>query len=320
MKETTTVWPGLRIAACACLLLFAACGEERVAPWAVGQELEEVQESTAPAFSMLLTCSVDVAGGTMNCDPSDGPTGAANGPQMNLIVGSQHRFVRMSNDAPVVEDGVWSANVTVRNLTLQPFGTLDGQASDAAGVRIFFVDEPNNGAEVSNPDGTDNFLGGEPATYYRYGGGDLGGDGILSQGEVSEAKRWEFELNGATEFRFSVLVSTVVPEPTAIGVHITRVSAGGNHACGDGDDGRGYCWGWNFYGQLGDGTNTSRPTPVAVQAPAGVVLSGVSAGNSHTCAHGSDGKSYCWGRNGSGQLGDGRTADSNLPVIVAGTR
>lgn len=63
MKETTTVWPGLRIAACACLLLFAACGEEPVAPWAVGQELEEVQESTAPAFSMLLTCSVDVAGG-----------------------------------------------------------------------------------------------------------------------------------------------------------------------------------------------------------------------------------------------------------------
>ena len=44
---------------------------------------------------------------------------------------------------------------------------------------------------------------------------------------------------------------------------------------------------------------------MAVQAPAGVVLSGVEAGSYHTCADGSDGKVYCWGDNGSGQLGDG---------------
>ena len=96
--------------------------------------------------------------------------------------------------------------------------------------------------------------------------------------------------------------------------------AGGAHTCAKGSDGKLYCWGWNGSGQLGDGTTTNRWTPVAVQAPAGVVLSGVSAGEAHTCARSTAGPVYCWGGNGSGQLGNGRTADSNVPVIVAATR
>ena len=172
----------------------------------------------------------------------------------------------------------------------------------------------------SNHDGEATFTGSEPQKYYKYSGAQLGGDGILAPGETSGAKTWEFALNGATEFQFSVLVWTAVPDPGAYSVHLTRVSAGSDHTCGDGSDGKVYCWGFNFSGQLGDGTTTNRWTPVAVQAPEGVVLSGVSAGNFHTCAHGSDGKVYCWGLNFNGQLGDGRTADSNLPVIVAATR
>ncbi|MEG2886951.1 MAG: hypothetical protein RR853_07480, partial [Aurantimicrobium sp.] len=77
-----------------------------------------------------------------------------------------------------------------------------------------------------------------------------------------------------------------------------------------------YAWGDNGYGQLGDGTNTSRNVPVLVQAPAGVTFTSISAGNSHSLALGSDGNTYAWGDNGYGQLGDGTNTSRNVPVLV----
>ena len=204
----------------------------------------------------------------MSCDPSS-PTTPAGGPSMNLIVGSQHQFVRMANDVPSVSGGVWSANVTLQNLTLQPMGTLDGTNPSGVGVRVFFVDEPSNGVLVANPTGATNFLGSEPAKYYGYTGPELGGDGILSSGETSDSKTWEFELNGATEFVFSVLVSTEVPDPGAYAVRMTRESLGYAHTCAEGSDGMLYCWVYNYYGQLGDGSTTDRLYPVLVAGSGG---------------------------------------------------
>jgi alpha-tubulin suppressor-like RCC1 family protein len=43
----------------------------------------------------------------------------------------------------------------------------------------------------------------------------------------------------------------------------------------------------------------------------------VTAGMYHTCGLGEDGRAYCWGRNGYGQLGDGTTLDRVGPVRVA---
>ncbi len=302
---------------CAALVVFfAGCGEEPTVP------LEDAAREERPGAwadaVQRLDCTVDLArGGDLECEPAGGMNGeSSGGPSYNLIVGSQHRFVRMANDTPSMDATTWSANVTVQNLTLQPFGTLDGTTAEAAGVRVFFVDEPNNGVEVLNHDGEATFTGSEPQKYYEYSGGLLGGDGVLAPGETSGAKTWEFALNGATEFRFSVLVWTEVPDPDAYSVHLTRVSAGSDYTCGDGSDGKLYCWGYNSSGRLGDGTTTDRWTPVAVQAPAGVVLSGVVAGEAHTCADGSDGKVYCWGLNFFGQLGDGTNTERWTPVAV----
>ena len=50
----------------------------------------------------------------------------------------------------------------------------------------------------------------------------------------------------------------------------------------------------------------------------GLTFKTVSAGKLHTCALDSTGQAYCWGRNSDGQLGDGSTNTSNVPVPVSG--
>ena len=90
---------------------------------------------------------------------------------------------------------------------------------------------------------------------------------------------------------------------------------GGNH-CGVTTEDRAYCWGSNFYGQLGDGTTTSRETPVPV---AGTLLfREVNVGYFSACGVTTTDVAYCWGLNTDGQLGDGTTTNRKTPRRVAG--
>ncbi|MCB0912512.1 MAG: hypothetical protein KDB60_12935 [Propionibacteriaceae bacterium] len=99
---------------------------------------------------------------------------------------------------------------------------------------------------------------------------------------------------------------------------VTAVSAGDAHSCAVAD-GLAFCWGLNTNGRLGDGTTTSRATPVAVVGPVASTgnVTAVSAGSTHSCAI-ADGAAYCWGNNGNGQLGNGGTATTvSTPVAVS---
>jgi alpha-tubulin suppressor-like RCC1 family protein len=77
------------------------------------------------------------------------------------------------------------------------------------------------------------------------------------------------------------------------------------------------CWGWNFYGQVGEGSTANRRQPVDVVGLAGkpVLAAG---GGGHTCAVMEDGSAFCWGWNESGQLGNRSNQDSVIPVKVIG--
>jgi alpha-tubulin suppressor-like RCC1 family protein len=108
------------------------------------------------------------------------------------------------------------------------------------------------------------------------------------------------------------------------GLRFRQVDAGsGGHTCGVTRDNLAYCWGNNFYGQLGDnakgeaGRYTNRPMPVAVAG--GISFRQVSAGGAHTCGVATDDRAYCWGYNIYGQVGDGTDIRRRIrPVLVAG--
>jgi len=86
------------------------------------------------------------------------------------------------------------------------------------------------------------------------------------------------------------------------------------------------CWGSNALGDLGDGTTTDSDVPVAVLGRGGTgTLSGVKGivgdGNLSYCGVLSSGRVDCWGYDAFGDLGDGTTTDSDVPVsVVAAAR
>ena len=94
-----------------------------------------------------------------------------------------------------------------------------------------------------------------------------------------------------------------------------QIAAGGLHTVALKSDGTVWAWGYNGYGQLGDGTTTNRLTPVQVSSLSGVTA--IAAGVYHTLALKSDGTVWAWGYNGDGRLGDGTTTNRTTPVQVS---
>jgi len=126
-------------------------------------------------------------------------------------------------------------------------------------------------------------------------GGQLGSSGAAANSSVAVAVDTSGVLSGKT---------------------ISDISTGLSHTCVIAD-GAPYCWGAGGNGRLGNSGTLSSTVPVAVVS-SGVLLaktaSGISAGDSHTCAI-ADGQAYCWGR--AEGLGTGSASpDSSVPVAV----
>lgn len=75
------------------------------------------------------------------------------------------------------------------------------------------------------------------------------------------------------------------------------------------------CWGYNGDGELGDGTTTGSPKPVAAYR-LNKNIEAIAYGDIHGCALNTKGIVKCWGYNGYGALGDNSTVTSSKPVTV----
>ena len=121
----------------------------------------------------------------------------------------------------------------------------------------------------------------------------------------------------------AIPVQVVDPsDPTGFLANVTAIDAGDDYTVALVADGTVRAWGYNYRGQLGDGTSLSfRLTPVQVvdlSDPTGFLTDviAVSAGKNHTVALLPDGTARAWGENYHGELGDGTTTDSAVSVQV----
>lgn len=139
---------------------------------------------------------------------------------------------------------------------------------------------------------------------------------------IADGKPYCWGRNSYGMFGDGTTTSSSVPVATIAtgalsGKTVTDISAGDGHTCAVAD-GRAYCWGTNGQGRLGDTTGTTRLEPTAVYT-GGVLgsktVTSISAESGTSCAV-ADGKVYCWGFNGAGQIGDGTTTGTFQPVAT----
>ena len=122
--------------------------------------------------------------------------------------------------------------------------------------------------------------------------------------------------NSTTQSQVPVTVNT---SGVLAGKTLTQVSVGTAFTCALDRAGAAYCWGLNSSGQLGNNSTAQSLVPVTVFTGgvlSGTVLVQLTAGAAFTCVQDTTGAVYCWGANGSGQLGNNSTAGSSVPVVV----
>jgi len=145
---------------------------------------------------------------------------------------------------------------------------------------------------------------------------------------MKDGSVWAWGVNGSGQLGNGENTSSSVPVrvkgPYGEGFlsDIVDIDCGFSHNIALKSDGTLWSWGNNYYGQLGDGTIENRNTPVEVRGPDEIGLMSdvinIDAGAYSSIALKKDGTVWTWGKNDSGELGDGTKIIRYSPVQVKG--
>ena len=141
------------------------------------------------------------------------------------------------------------------------------------------------------------------------------GGGNNSYAIKTDGTLWSWGYNGDGELGDGTIVNK--SSPIQVGALTTWASisaAADGHVLSVKTDGTLWAWGYNFYGQLGDGTIISKSSPIQIGAL--TTWSNVACGNTFSVAVKTDDTFWAWGRNQLGQLGDGTIVSKSSPIQI----
>ena len=143
-----------------------------------------------------------------------------------------------------------------------------------------------------------------------------GADHSLALGQDGRVFSWGDDSSGQLGTGRLLFQSTPLPTVLSDVKNVTGLAAGSYHSLARMRDGSVLAWGNNSYGELGDGTLTSRGLPLKVVGLSGATA--LAAGEQHSLAADSSGGVWAWGSNENGRLGQGNSdqANSKFPLKV----
>jgi alpha-tubulin suppressor-like RCC1 family protein len=143
---------------------------------------------------------------------------------------------------------------------------------------------------------------------------------LLLNASVAHAELFSWGRNDVGQVGDGTVTQRNTPVLAHSSARLVRSAAlGSSFTSGLRSDGSILAWGYNFFGQLGDGTQTNRtiPVPAVSSAFGGSPVIRVAVGSHHALALTATGQLFAWGAGGFGQIGDGNTISHSIPVPVS---
>ncbi|MEI7744073.1 MAG: hypothetical protein WCK58_10025, partial [Chloroflexota bacterium] len=260
-------------------------------------------------------------------------TGCSEGSvSLTLAAGSVSDGPANLGPAAPVSSGLFTVDATVPQIDAPPFAvasapvgtsaTVSGTARDDNGVTALQLRVDGGSWQPMHPGGT--AYGSSVETGTRILGATITGlssglnhtCAVLSDGRVA---CWGWGGHGQLGIAGAAQATDVAPQAAVAVPGITtavEVSASYFHTCARLADGTVRCWGYNYYGQLGNGSTDDAMTPVTVTGVSNAAA--IAAGAYQSCAALATGAVKCWGRGDHGELGNGGLSSSSVAVTVTG--
>ncbi|MCX6854726.1 MAG: Ig-like domain-containing protein, partial [Verrucomicrobia bacterium] len=148
-------------------------------------------------------------------------------------------------------------------------------------------------------------------------------NGILTGSGTSRTYTPSANFNGSDSFTFKTNDGSLDSTTATVSITVNAVNDAPSFALPAGASGSGggalWAWGYNEFGMVGNGNQTTQNLPVQVVRTGvlnGKTPSEVSIGQQHAFVLCTDGTLATWGRNLYGMLGNGTTTNSSVPVLV----